>query len=82
MSQDQDLTPDKQSGKNGTGVTGADSSRDGCLAYPVYDNQNSRTVGNRGPATLKNYQLLEKTSHFDRERISERGSVPGYASHS
>jgi catalase len=40
--------------------------------HPVYDNQNQRTVGPRGPATLENYQLLEKISHFDREWIQER----------
>jgi len=40
--------------------------------HPVYDNQNIRTVGNRGPATMENYQFLEKMSHFDRERIPER----------
>ena len=40
--------------------------------HPVYDNQNQRTVGARGPATLENYQYLEKISHFDRERIPER----------
>ena len=40
--------------------------------HPVYDNQNQRTVGKRGPATLENYQFLEKMSHFDRERIPER----------
>jgi catalase len=40
--------------------------------HPVYDNQNQRTVGERGPATLENYQFLEKISHFDRERIPER----------
>jgi catalase len=40
--------------------------------HQVYDNQNSRTVGARGPATLENYQFLEKISHFDRERIPER----------
>ena len=40
--------------------------------HPVYDNQNTRTVGNRGPATMENYQFLEKMSHFDRERIPER----------
>lgn len=39
---------------------------------PVYDNQNQRTVGARGPATLENYHFLEKISHFDRERIPER----------
>src|SRR5438874_3180518 len=40
--------------------------------HPVSNNQNLRTVGNRGPATLENYQFLEKISHFDRERIPER----------
>ncbi|WP_228990069.1 catalase [Streptomyces sp. DH8] len=40
--------------------------------HPVFDNQNQRTVGARGPATLENYQFLEKISHFDRERIPER----------
>ncbi len=40
--------------------------------HPVYDNQNTRTLGSRGPTTLENYQLLEKISHFDRERIPER----------
>ena len=40
--------------------------------HPVYDNQNQRTVGPRGPAALENYQFLEKISHFDRERIPER----------
>jgi catalase len=40
--------------------------------HPITDNQNLRTVGSRGPATLENYQFLEKISHFDRERIPER----------
>lgn len=40
--------------------------------HPVSDNQNTRTVGSRGPAALENYQFLEKISHFDRERIPER----------
>ncbi|MFP7760331.1 catalase [Marisediminicola sp. LYQ85] len=40
--------------------------------HPVYDNQNQRTVGARGPATLENYHFLEKVSHFDRERVPER----------
>src|ERR671916_227249 len=40
--------------------------------HPVSNNQSLRTVGNRGPATLENYQFLEKMSHFDRERIPER----------
>lgn len=40
--------------------------------HPVTNNQNIRTVGNRGPATLENYNFIEKTSHFDRERVPER----------
>lgn len=40
--------------------------------HPIVDNQNQRTVGARGPATLENYHFLEKMSHFDRERIPER----------
>jgi catalase len=40
--------------------------------HPVYDNQNLRTIGDRGPATLENYHFIEKLSHFDRERIPER----------
>jgi catalase len=40
--------------------------------HPIPDNQNQRTIGARGPATLENYHFLEKISHFDRERIPER----------
>ncbi|RTR28056.1 catalase [Deinococcus radiophilus] len=40
--------------------------------HPVHDNQNSRTIGSRGPMTLENYQFIEKLSHFDRERVPER----------
>src|SRR3954452_760957 len=40
--------------------------------HPIFDNQNQRTVGARGPATLDNYQVLGMTSHFARERIPER----------
>lgn len=40
--------------------------------HPVADNRSQRTVGDRGPATLENYQFLEKITHFDRERIPER----------
>lgn len=69
----------------GTAVTGAGSAHDDRTAageqaqtittrqgHPVPNNQNSRTVGNRGPVTLENYHLIEKISHFDRERIPER----------
>jgi catalase len=40
--------------------------------HPISDNQNIRTIGNRGPSTLENYHFIEKVSHFDRERIPER----------
>jgi catalase len=40
--------------------------------HPVSDNQNTRTVGERGPTVLENYNFLEKITHFDRERIPER----------
>jgi catalase len=40
--------------------------------HPITNNQNLRTVGNRGPATLENYDFIEKISHFDRERVPER----------
>ncbi len=40
--------------------------------HPVYDNQNTRSVGPRGPLVLEDYQFLEKITHFDRERIPER----------
>src|SRR5699024_5801487 len=39
---------------------------------PVTDNQNIRTIGNRGPATLENYHFIEKISHFDGEEVPER----------
>ncbi|MFE8701321.1 catalase KatX [Cytobacillus sp. FJAT-54145] len=57
----------KTTGKNETSDTL--TNRQG---HPVTDNQNVRTVGNRGPTTLENYDFLEKISHFDRERIPER----------
>lgn len=39
---------------------------------PVGDNQNSQTVGPRGPITLQDFWLIEKLAHFDREVIPER----------
>ena len=40
--------------------------------HPIHDNQNMRTVGERGPSTLENYHFIEKLAHFDREVIPER----------
>ena len=42
------------------------------VGIPVPDNQNSLTVGARGPVLLEDFHLLEKTQHFNRERIPER----------
>ena len=39
--------------------------------HPVYNSQTLRTEGNRGPAVLESYHVLEKITHFDRERIPE-----------
>ncbi len=39
---------------------------------PVGNNQNSRTAGPNGPATLDNFHLIQKLARFDRERIPER----------
>lgn len=62
--------------KNGSNGRNGHSKDAGILTtrqgHPIYDNQNSRTIGNRGPVTLENYAFLEKISHFDRERIPER----------
>ncbi|ACT00118.1 catalase [Paenibacillus sp. JDR-2] len=70
---------------NGTHASGAGGAADNRKAvgetdltlttrqgHPVSDNQNIRTVGNRGPATLENYHFIEKITHFDRERVPER----------
>lgn len=62
--------PNNLSEKNASGTESSIlTTRQG---HPVYDNQNLRTIGNRGPATLENYHFLEKISHFDRERVPER----------
>jgi len=67
--------PNNQNG-NVSGGNGKEAAKDLTLTtrqgHPITDNQSIRTVGNRGPATLENYQFLEKISHFDRERVPER----------
>ena len=42
------------------------------FGVPVSDDQNSLTAGDRGPVLMQDVHLLEKLSHFDRERIPER----------
>lgn len=39
---------------------------------PVWNNNSSLTVGERGPVLLEDYHLVEKLAQFDRERIPER----------
>ncbi|KAG0282019.1 hypothetical protein BGZ96_000911, partial [Linnemannia gamsii] len=39
---------------------------------PVEDNQNSITAGQYGPILLQDFALIDKLTHFDRERIPER----------
>lgn len=39
---------------------------------PVADDNNSISVGERGPLTFDNHYLFEKLAHFNRERIPER----------
>ena len=40
--------------------------------HPIIDDENSQTVGERGPTLLQDFQFIEKIAHFDRERIPER----------
>ena len=42
------------------------------FGIPVGDDQNSLTAGERGPVLMQDIHLLDKLSHFDRERIPER----------
>lgn len=39
---------------------------------PVDDNQNSLTAGPDGPILIQDFHLIDKLSHFDRERVPER----------
>jgi len=39
---------------------------------PVDDDQNSMSASQRGPLLLQDFHLLDKLSHFNRERIPER----------
>ena len=39
---------------------------------PYEDNENSQSVGQRGPLLLQDFILHEKMAHFNRERIPER----------
>lgn len=49
---------------------------------PIADDQNTLTIGQRGPQLLEDFILREKITHFDHERIPERVvHARGYAAH-
>ncbi len=49
---------------------------------PVSDDQNSLTIGPRGPTLLEDFHFREKIFHFDHERIPERVvHARGYGAH-
>lgn len=70
------MSDDKTNGTENTEPNANQGDADQTLTtrqgHRVYDNQNLRTVGNRGPGTLENYHFIEKITHFDRERVPER----------
>src|SRR5688572_23741657 len=48
----------------------------------IEDDQNSLKAGTRGPSLLEDFQLREKITHFDHERIPERvAHARGAAAH-
>lgn len=42
------------------------------LGVPIYDDQNSLTIGINGPGLIEDQNLIDKLAQFDRERIPER----------
>ena len=68
---------DQQPGRGAGGET-HQTAAPGCpflttaQGIPVADNQNSLTLGERGPVALADFHLREKLFHFDHERIPER----------
>lgn len=49
---------------------------------PVADNQNTLSIGARGPSLLEDFHFREKLFHFDHERIPERVvHARGYGAH-
>jgi len=52
--------------------SGTDSTMTDSLGHPLDDNQNSLSAGEYGPLLIQDFHLIDKLSHFDRERIPER----------
>ncbi len=68
---------DPKTEKGDAGETHQVASDDGPVlttreGIPVSDNQNSLTVGPRGPVLLEDFHFRQKMFHFDHERIPER----------
>jgi len=59
-------------GKKGKKKDTAGNTLTTAFGIPVGDDQNTMTAGARGPALMQDVHLLEKLTHFDRERIPER----------
>ena len=72
MSKKNGTTPANEPVADATNETAAAPTLTTRQGHPVSNNQNNRTVGDRGPTVLENYHFLEKISHFGRERIPER----------
>jgi catalase len=66
------MTDNQPKGRQAPAANPAQPTLTNRQGHPIADNQSLRTVGERGPASLENYNFLEKIAHFDRERIPER----------
>jgi len=44
---------------------------------PVGDNQNSMTVGPRGPVVFEDFLLFEKMAHYNGKEFRRRGDAKG-----
>jgi catalase len=56
--------------KGGNGMN--DKSLTTAGGHPVTENQHTLTAGERGPALLQDFNLIEKLAHFNREKVPER----------
>lgn len=57
---------------NGNNTNSRHSYMTDSLGRPIADDNNSLTVGERGPGLIEDVQFIDKIAHFDRERVPER----------
>ncbi|MCA9108947.1 MAG: catalase [Planctomycetaceae bacterium] len=88
MAKSKRSTDQSQSAKSGNGgelhqaTTNTDQSLTTNQGVIVSDDQNTLTIGPRGPQLLEDFVLREKITHFDHERIPERVvHARGYGAH-